>query len=652
MRVVLFLICLWQLSNLSAQTNDPVLFTIGEDPVYLSEFKYIYEKNNADKADYSTESLDEYLELYKKFKLKVRRARSIGLDTVQSLNDELAGYRKQLAKSYLKDKELSNKLVDQILERMQEDIAVKHIFVSSPQKTPLDKQEAALKKINDIYDKLEKNNGKDFDRMAKTLSEDKASALRSGSLGYYTSPLPDGFYTFENAMYETEVGGYSKPVKSKMGYHIIKVTDRRPARGQMEIAHILFRNEKSQTSFEDKKILADSVYNMLSEGRSFENFAAKFSDDTKTKSTGGYLGFFGINQYEVTFEDAAFALKKDGDFTTPIKTQAGYHIIKRISKRNDDDKERLRKRVEARLGKGDRFLVAEEKLIEDVKKEANFNEDMLSFKRFTTSLDEQFYTYKWQAPTYENNLKLFSLDGKDYTLENFAQFAKSNVRERLKFSKNTPYEKAAQTLYKDFVKEKVMEFEENNLERKYPDFKALMQEYREGILLFEITKREVWDKASQDTIGLQNFYNANSNNYVWPERVRAYKYELTSQDNKKIEEVQNYAKKKDHNKLLDKYKKDNSVDIKFSTVVLNKEDKAIEKLELKKDAVSGLTISAPPVVFYRYIGPEPSTVKSLSEARGYVIADYQDELETEWIKELKNTYPIKVDQKVLKSITK
>jgi len=241
MRKLSYLICFFLASNLCAQTADPILFSVADNDVHLSEFKYIYEKNNADKADYSAQSVEEYLELYKKFKLKVHRARQLGLDTVKTLQKELEGYRKQLAATYLKDKEISQRLVDEVVERYTEDREVSHIFVASADKSSMEAKEKAEKKINDIYSKLIQNKGAGFMEMAKSLSEDKVSSKNNGYLGFYTSPLPDGFYEFENAMYTTPVGGFSKPFKSKMGYHILQVSQARSARGEMEIAHILIR---------------------------------------------------------------------------------------------------------------------------------------------------------------------------------------------------------------------------------------------------------------------------------------------------------------------------------------------------------------------------------------------------------------------------
>jgi len=649
MRILFLAILILSSIGLNAQKGDDVLFTVDNTDVTVSEFKYIYEKNNADKADYSKESLEEYLELYKKFKLKVRRAKDIGLDTIKNLQDELAGYRKQLAKSYLKDKEISNKLIEEVAVRMQEDIEVQHIFVAAELKTSEQKLAAAEDKINNIYDKLLQNDGSGFEEMAKTLSEDKITAKNGGRLGFYTSPLPDGFYEFENAMYNTKIGDFSKPVRSRMGFHIIRPVSKRAARGEMEIAHILIRNKDRGKAA--AKVLIDSIHGMLNDGKSFENLASKYSVDAKTKNNGGYIGFFGINQYEESFEKFAFELAADGDYTKPVATNIGYHIIKRISKRDNNDLPRLKKRIQARINKNDRFEIAELKMIEDVKVEAGFKEDKLSLKRFATALDETFYSYKWQAPEYDNSVGLIELAGEKHNLSDFAEYIKSNVRERLKFNKTKDLEEATEELYEKFVKEKVMAYEEANLERKHDDFRALMREYREGILLFEITKQEVWDKASKDTIGLNNFYESNKSNYKWPERVKIKKYTIES-DNIGASSVYTYYQKKGAKKIIDKYSKDKDVNLTVEEMIVEKDSELISGMELKDGAVGKLTTKPEPATFYAFVEMVNPSLKTMEEAKGYVIADYQDYLEKEWIASLKNKYPIKVNKKVLKALKK
>ena len=647
----LLLLALILLMNFSgyAQDNDPVLFTVADDEVRLSEFKYIYEKNNSENADYSKESLEEYLELYSKFKLKVKRARSLGLDTVKVLQDELAGYRKQLAKSYLKDKEISDRLINEVMERMMTDVQLQHIFVAAETKSSEAKKNAAKEKIYNIYDKLITTNGLGFDEMAKTLSEDKQSAINSGRLGYYTSPLPDGFYEFENAMYDLEIGEFSKPVRSKMGWHILKVTDKRPARGEMEIAHILVR--KKNRSVEEARVRIDSVRGLLDKGRNFETLAAKFSEDLKSKHNGGYIGYFAINQYESAFEDVAFSLTEDNSYSEPVETSLGYHIIKRISKRDTSDKDRLRKRIQARINNNDRFEIAELKMLEDVKTEAGFSEDPLMLKRFSTAQDASFYSYKWQAPSYESGMVLFELAGEKYDLNDFAKYCKSNVRERLKFNKNKIVAEAAEEMYETYVREIAMKYEEANLENKYPDFRSLMREYSEGILLFEITKQEVWDKASQDTAGLRKFFESGKKNYEWPERVAVYKYTVDS-DNVGAVTIYSFAQKKSHSKLIEKFGDDDQIKVTYEELILDKSSELLKDLKFEANAVSKLITRPKPANFIAFKEIVPPTKKSLDEAKGYVIADYQDELEKQWVESLKGAYPVKINKKVLSSITK
>ncbi len=654
MRKLVFCLCLLQCGLLLSQnqTDDPVLFSINGSEVKVSEFRYIYEKNNADKADYSEQSVTEYLELYKKFKLKVAKARSEGLDTIKTLQTELEGYRKQLAATYLKDKEIAEKLVDEVVDRYAEDRQVSHIFVAFNEQMTKEQGQIAEEKIQAMHRKLIKNQGEGFELMAKTLSEDKASAKNGGMLGYYTAPLPDGFYTFESAMYDTPVGGFSEPIQTSLGLHILKVSEARAARGEMEIAQILIRSKSKGKAVKGAKLKADSLYLQLQRGRNFEEMAKLYSDDTKTNKKGGYLGFFGINQYETSFEDAAFALTEDGAYTSPIETSIGYHIIKRISKRVNTDNKRAKKRIETRISNNDRFKIAEQKLIDDVKQEANFSEDRSSLIPLNRDLDVSFYSYKWQPKTYQENKPLFVLDNKNYTVNDFTAYMKDNVRERLKFPKTKPVVDATNELYAKFTKEKIMDYEEANLERKYPDFKALMREYREGILLFEITKNEVWDKASQDTVGLQKFYAANSFNYIWPDRIKTEKIDIESDAADKVKSAYDYAKKKGHDKFKKKYQDNAEYKISISESVLEASSMELKSLEHKNGKVSGMTMAGNKGTFYAFVDKLSASNKTLKEARGYVIADYQEHLEKEWIETLRKEYPIEINKKVLKQLIK
>lgn len=647
MRKIVLLIAFFSTCLIQAQSDDPVLFTIGEDKVTVSEFKYIYEKNNAGAADYSEKSVSEYLDLYKKFKLKVHKARQLGMDTISSLQRELEGYRKQLADSYLKDKEISDKLVDEVFQRSQEDRKVAHIFFSSAENAPPALQEKVEQRAKDVHSKLKTNKGAGFELMAKTLSDDKASAKNEGILGYYTAPLPDGFYEFESAMYETPVGSFTKPIKSKMGYHIIKVLDTRPARGEVEIGHILIKTKVKGQERPRAKQFVDTLALRIKNGEPFEDVARQFSEDNKTKDLGGYLGYMGINQYEPVFEDAAFALEQDGQVTGPILSKVGYHLIKRISRRTVGSDEKAKKRIQSRISKNDRQGIAENQLLEAVKKEANFSENRHLLDDFVATLDDGFFSYKWEPRTdYIKKGALFNVADRYYNVDDFADFCKKSVRSRLKYAKIKELPETADILLDAFIRQEILAYEEANLEEKYPDFKALMREYREGILLFEITKNEVWDKASQDTVGLEEYFKANRSQYMWPERLQVKKISF---DSPETEKLYKFAKKKGWEKFIEKYAGDSQHNIIATDDVLNENIFKGDLRKLKAGQLSELNKSNG-TYFYAFKSVIPSGTKTLDEARGYVIADYQDKLEKEWVESLKKDFPIEVESKTLKSL--
>lgn len=633
-----------------AQGDDPVLFTVENNPVHVSEFRYIYEKNNGDKADYSTASLEEYLDLYTKFKYKVNRAKEMGLDTVKNLQSELEGYRKQLAESYLTDKEVTSRLIDEVSGRMQTEVKVRHIFM------PIDKKTGNItpenkNKLDQVYIQLQQ--GKDFGELAKQNSQDKASSVNGGLLGYYTAPLPSGFYNFENAMYEAEVGDISKPFSTKMGWHIIKIEDKRPASGEVEIAHILIRKKVKGEEVANASAQADSLYKALQNGSSFADLAANHSQDKNTAKKAGYLGFAKRNQYDKAFEAAAFGLEKDGDISSPVETKFGYHIIQRKSKLEYGDLEKNKKRVKSKLAKDERLTIAKNSMIEKIKKDAGLTENSASLNQFVGLLNEEFYSYKWQIPTMNKTDIASFANGTSYTNMDFANFCKKNTRKRLRFNKEKALKDAVDELYQDYLDEITIKYEEANLEKKYPDFKALMREYEEGILLFEATKLEVWDKATEDSTGLQNYYAQNKNNYKWEERAEVTSYRIQNRDAKTMKKIMKHIKKYDLAKLQAKYNTGDQNLIESSEKTIDKSSEEAKSLVWKVGSLSTPDLSNRSFTTVQKITKIiPSGNKGFDEARGYIIADYQDELEKMWIKGLKEKYSLDVDQKVFDALVK
>lgn len=632
-----------------AQSDDTVLMTVAGEDITVGEFRYIYEKNNGEGADYSAKSLSEYLDLYTKFKLKVAEAKAMGLDTVSVLNKELDGYRKQLADSYIMDKEVVKTLTKELYERKKTDIRLSHILIPISKRANTAEIESKHKSIQGILNKIKQ--GEDFGKLAKEFSEDKGSAMKGGDFGWLTAKLPSGFYDFENAMYNLKEGEISETIRTPLGWHIIKVTDRRPARGKIKVAHILKRTNKANPTLAKKEI--DKIFVELANGGDFADLASKNSDDDKTANKGGELAPFGIKVYEGAFEEAAFALAKDGDHSRPIKTKIGFHIIKRLEKIDLEEYPQFEAKTLSSLKKDSRYEIQKERVVEEIKQNAGYKLNKKTFDKFVSSQTPEIYTYKWKATGIPDEI-LFTYGGKkDYKLNQFVTYLKSNTRMRLRYDKNDPLEESIEKMLQGYVKETTLKYEQSNLEERHPEYKSLMREYEEGILLFEASKQEVWDKASQDTLGLYNYYEANKTNYMWLPRADIATYTVKAEKEKKAEDVYKCAKKKNNEKLLEKFNKKEQV----LTSEVNKIERASKSLgviEWKEGARSELIYDEKKGVatFNKILKIYQPMIKSLGEARGYVIADYQDQLEKEWVKKLKSKYDVTLDQKVVNQLKK
>ncbi len=591
------------------------------------------------------------MDLYINFKLKVEKAREMGLDTVTSLQEELAGYRNKLADSYLSDKEVSDRLIKEVYDRMQEDVEISHILISVGKKVSREDKQAAEKKIIEVYNRLKK--GDDFTMLASEYSTDNNSNKNGGYLGYYTAMMPDGFYELENAMYTVKSGDYSRPFLSKIGYQIIKVNSRRPAYGEIDVAHVLVRKDKSDMKDQNALKRLKTVKDLLASGTSFEEVATRHSEDKQTAKKQGRLGYFGINKFDKAFENAAFALNADGEISDVVETTIGYHIIKRLKKKDLSDFKSIKGHIRPKISKSERSDIARKAMIENIKKEGKFHEDRKILADFISKLDDQFYSYKWQVPEMKSK-SLFSFDnaGLKYSVNDFAQYCKKSSRTRLRFDKKAPIDENVTSLYNSFVDEKAISYEEGNLETKYPEFKALMREYSEGILLFEATKMQVWDKASSDTIGLKSFFKKNSSNYKWDQRAVTTKYTINSLDKNVLNKIRKDSRKNNPEDVV----KHHSDDVTVSTEeqIHEKGSRLIEVIPFKKGGLS-------PYNKDRKLGTSsfmiikdilPPVAKTMKEARGYIIADYQDHLEKEWISELRKKYKVRINEKVFESLVK
>ena len=643
------LLSLLFISITSFGQTDPIIMEVGKNKITKSEFLQIYLKNNPSPV-YDTKSLDEYMELFSKFKLKVAEAEVLGYDTLPKLKKELDGYRKQLAAPYLIDSAKNEAMVQEAYQRTKTELRASHILVRmEPSALPADTL-IAFNKIMALKTKIDK--GEKFADVARLSSEDPSAKSNFGDLGFFTAFQM--VYPFEEAAYNTKIGSVSKPVRTRFGYHLINVVDSRPARGTMKTAHIMVAASKnaSITDVEAAKKKIDEIYSKLEKGEKFEDLVKSYSDDPSSNSKEGVLPAFGTGtttRMVTSFEDAAFALKKNGDFSAPIKTEYGYHIIKRVEWTDVPKFETAKKELQTKVNKDERAMKTQDSYVLKLKAAYNYkNKSKKAISWFNSNVDSTFFQGKWKADKLKSDKVLFLLDGKKHTQKSFAEFLERNQRGVNK--DNIPL--IVKNQYVKWEKEVVLGYEESKLQEKYPDFKALINEYHDGIILYEIMTDKVWDKAMKDTVGLKSFFKENRTNYVWGNRVDAVVYECA---NKQIAENVFKLIKNDtinSKNVLDIINKDSELNLRVRT---NKFDKE-QTLYLKdKNLTKG--VNAP----YEFDGKFyvlkvadllPPAQKELSEAKGAITSDYQNYLELKWLEELAEKHPITINKTVLYSLGK
>ena len=625
-----------------SQDLSKTLFTINNSPVSVDEFLYIYGKNNGKDADYSKKSLDEYLDLYQKFKLKVAKAKALKLDTLQDLREELHMYQQQVSNSYIMDKEVTDQLIKEIYERQKHDISVKHVFFQlAPNASPADTLSAYTRAMK-AYEELAK--GVPFGKVVMDNSDDRSNLNYSGDLGYVSAMLPEGFYNIENTIYALKIGEFSKPVRSSAGYHILRVDDIRPARREIEIAQILIKNPADPGS-KDK---AMQVYQQLKNGGDFKQLVGTYSEDANSKARDGYIGFIGINQFDKTFEDEVFSLKIDGDISKPIETRLGWHIIKRISQKEEEPYAIAKEKIKVLLESDSRYQYARSRVIDRIKSNNHFQVNDQNLKNFTDALPTDVASFSWEVSPELPDLELFRLGNTSYTSKPFAQYLKSNTQERLQYPNGTPGSVIVPAIFKSYINDKVIEFEQGNLSKSYPEFRNLMREYEEGILLFEATKINVWDKASKDTVGLEKFHEANKMKYMWDERIEVATVTVDSASMDKLPTLKKWAAKKPLTVVAEKAAK-KQIPMQLTSKIYQKEDALPEGITWTKGQKVDLANGKGFMSVEKIIPPTP---KTLDEARGYIIADYQDQLEKDWVASLKVKYPVVINEPVLMSLVK
>lgn len=619
-------------SNKKATKPLP-LFTVKKSPVAADEFIYLFSKNHQKgKDEYTQQAIEEYLNLYINFKLKVREARSRGMDTTKVFRDEFESYKKELVKPYLPDTKIIDSLVLLTYNRLKEEVRASHILITvKPDASPADTL-AAFNKVMDVKKRVQE--GESFESLAPLYSDDPSAKTNNGDLGYFTALQM--VYPFENGAYETKIGSVGGPYRTKFGYHLIKVVHRKPARGEVEVSHIMIRTDEKDE--EKAKLQIFNIYDMLAAGAKWDEVCAQYSEDQSTKDKGGRLRPFGVGAMSSVpeFEKVAFALKNPGDISDPFQTNFGWHIVRLESKKPIGDYEGMKAQIRSGVLKDDRLQVSKDFVFTKFKKEFSYTENELVAKKVFDSADSTLLSGKWDGSKWAGMQKevLFSLSKKNFTVQDFANYIKSTQKP----ATGKPFD-AMKHHYDEFVNTSIMRLVEDKIGRENPDFAMLTNEYYEGILLFNIMEEEVWNKAAKDSLGQLNYYKANVNKYHADERVKGVLYASSHagfRDTLKvlIESGDSVARAK--------FVKE--ADLKTESGVFEKGDRAIlSQIEWAK----GIYFCENNGMYYLAEIREtvPPGNKAFDECRAQVITDYQAELEKKWIAQLRQTYPIKVNEK-------
>ncbi|HLY71079.1 MAG TPA: peptidylprolyl isomerase [Puia sp.] len=634
-------ITLFIASGLDAQT----LFTYGKNSVSKQEFLKAFKKNNNEKSN-SEKSYRNYLELYIRFKLKVQAAYDMKLDTLRTQQTELQNFRNQVADSYINDNASMNKLVNEAFERSQKDIHLAHIFIATPKNaTPADTLKA-FQKANTAYAELK--NGKKFGEIAAKYSDDTTAKQNHGDIGYITVfTLP---YDLENLAYTTASGKFSKIFRSHAGYHIFKNLGDRKAIGKIRTAQILFvfPPNASDAVKSDIKQRADSVYNLLKNGANFGELAKKYSGDNLSYQTNGELAEFGVGKYEKTFEDAAFALKKDGDITEPVLTTLGYHIIKRLranplsATANKPTMDGLKQLVLA----DPRVNVSKKILLQKILAETNLKRAAVDENSLWIITDSALRNKTIQSLNgIDNKTLLFSFPKKNILVADWLGYVKT--------ARNIPAISSGKTykeVYEQYLETTVFEYYRNHLEDFNKDFAFQLNEFKEGNMLFEIMQRKIWNLASLDSIGLKNYFEANKNKYWWDASADAVVFTCNN------ETAASRVKNKLQNNI-DGWKKlldasDGSTQADSGRFLLTQLPIPEQKGFNEKQFTSFVVNQPDNTVTFAYIIKVYSerSPRNFSEARGLATNDYQNYLEDRWVEELKNKYTVNIEEAVFKSL--
>jgi len=637
--LIIFLITTHLTQGTAKKSKEKPLFKLGDKEYYEDEFRYYFFKNNNDLPKDSVKyKVEEYLELYIKFRLKVQEALNLERDKDPEFIKEFNGYKSQLAQPYLMESKITESLILETYERMKEERSATHILLKLSEDALPEDTLRIYNRILDIKNKVLA--GQSFDTLAFQFSEDPSAKSNYGNLGYFSAMQM--VYPFEEATFSAEIGGIVGPIRTRFGYHLIHVKDARPARGKIQVAHIMLRSKgEDQSDVAYKKV--QSIYQKLLVGEDWDTLCKLHSEDFNTSKKGGVLNWFGTGNIVKEFEEAAFSLDTIGSISNPVKTQFGWHIIKLLGKKGLEPFEKIKPQLENTLSRDARSQVKKDKALSAIKNQHQFTLNQQNKKLAFDKIDSTLLAGKWQYDSLspENKLILFTLKDKPTLVGDFWKYVNGTQRKRTE----TILLSYIEELYNRFEEKSIFSFEEEHLAKTNFEYRMILEEYKSGILLFSLMEDKVWEKAVQDSVGQKLYYEQNKENYSVKENAEVRIF--ISEKEEVIARSKAFLDKS-KNEIDSVFNRREPLNLQLSGKVVEKgEDKMVDMFwsegihQYSEDGRHYL-------IFVKKINPEG--IKPFDKTKGMVISDYQDELESNWIKELKSKYPVKVNKGTLKKI--
>jgi len=634
------------LIGIKAQT----LFSVDNEPVQVDEFLAIYKKNNS-KADFSEKSLKEYLELYSLFKMKLKEAKSKKIDTISNLDEEFNTYSNQLAQGYFVDKEYLNKIMQNLYDRSQKDRKVAHILIKIPQNaTPED----TLKAYNRILElKAKIKTKEEFFQTATEKSEDPNAKETKGIIGFINIFMT--FPSFEEMAYKTPLNEVSTIVKSPYGYHLILPIEERVARGKVSVAHI-YTTDKTDDDKKNKnaeKKIMEAFKAIESKKMSFDTAVRRFSEDNATINSGGALPLFGINEMVSEFEENSFGLQKIGDVSKPFKSPFGWHIVKLLKKVDRPNFEEAKLWMKEKLDKDERVLNNKQLATKAIKEKYKFKEYNENWESLANSFSEtQFEKKGWKLSKVSDSKTLFQLEGTVFGQNDFINYIQN------KYSSITAPKKGEilNPLYENYKEFTINEFAKSSLKKENPEYANLIQEYQNGLMIFELMDREIWKKANKDTLGQKKLYEINKSKYLYKDRIKAYVFKAKeSSIISKIKNELNITSAKNYSEIEKDLKKtiDSNSFYSFEKTYEKGDIDILDKNEWSPNKIiEDYSKDQNMYTIYKLVEIIPIAIKPYNEVKGRIANEYQKVIEEKWIQYLKNKYKLTLNQEILKSLVK